>query len=100
MTTGDCQSVTMISKDTDSQDNTKTDHAYDHSFDQEAMMDILCPDLDFESDSDEDESLFSTERLDKLSATDYIVSNVQVMKGKLATFIIKLFNTEPVSAFL
>ena len=27
-----------------------------------------------------------------------MVSNVQVMKGKLATFIIKLFNTEPVSA--
>ena len=51
----------MISEDTDSQDNTDTDHAYDHSSDQEAMMDILCPDLNSVSDSDKDDSLFGTE---------------------------------------
>ena len=88
----------MISEDTDSQDDTETVHTYDQSSDQEAMMDILCPDLNSESDSDEDDSLFGTEWLDNLGNTEHIVSNVQAMKGKLATFITKLFNTEPVSA--
>ena len=58
MTTDDQLSVTMISEDTYPQDNTDTDHTYDHSSDQEAMMDILCPDLDSES---KDSSLFFTE---------------------------------------
>ena len=49
MTTDDQQSFTMISEDTDSQDDTETDHAYNQSSDQEAMMDILCPDLNPES---------------------------------------------------
>ena len=61
MTTDDQQSVTMISEDTVSQDDTETDHTYDQSSDQETMMDILCRDLDSESDSDEDDSLFGTE---------------------------------------
>ena len=56
MMTDDYESVTMISEDTDSWDDTETDHAYDHSSDQEAMTDILCPDLNFE-----DNSLFGTE---------------------------------------
>ena len=42
MKTDDQQSVTMISKDTGSQDDTETDCTYNHSSDQEAMMDILC----------------------------------------------------------
>ena len=41
----------MISEDNDSQDNTDTDHACDHSSNQEAMMDILCPDLNSESEA-------------------------------------------------
>ena len=45
MTTNDQQSVSMISEDSDSQDNTENDLAYDQSSDQEAIMDILCPDL-------------------------------------------------------
>ena len=61
MTTDDQQSVTMISEDTDSQDDTETDHAYDQSSDQEAMMVILCPHLHSESDSDEYDSLFGTD---------------------------------------
>ena len=61
MTTDDQQSVTMISEDTDSQDNTDMDQAYDHSSDQEAILDILCPDLNSESDSDKEDSLFGTE---------------------------------------
>ena len=61
MTTDDQQSVTMTSEDTDSQGNTDTDHAYDHSSNQEAMMDILYPDLNSESDSNEDDSLFGME---------------------------------------
>ena len=32
--TDDQQSVNMISEDTDLQDDTKTDHTYDHSSDQ------------------------------------------------------------------
>ena len=48
MMTVDQQSATMISKDTDSQDDTETDHAYDQSFYQEAISDILCPDLNSE----------------------------------------------------
>ena len=84
----------MISEDTDSQDDTETDHAYNQSSDQEEIMDILCQDLD----SDEDDSLFGTEQLESVGATDRIVSNMQSMKGKLATFMFKLFNTEPVSA--
>ena len=60
-TTDDQQSVTMISEDTDSRDDTETDHAYDHSSDQEAVMDILCPYLNSESDVDDDDSLFGTE---------------------------------------
>ena len=51
----------MITEDTESQDSTETDHTYDHSYDQEAMMDILFPDLNSESGSDEDDSLFGTE---------------------------------------
>ena len=51
VTTDDQQSVTMITEDTDSQDNTDNDHAYDHSSDQEVMMGILCPHLNSESDS-------------------------------------------------
>ena len=39
------QSITMISEDTDSHDNTETDHVYVHSPEHEAIMDILCPDL-------------------------------------------------------
>ena len=96
MTTDDQQSVTMIREDTDSQDNVETDHAYDQSYDQEAIMGILCPDLDSDSGSDKDDSLFGTEWLYNLGVTDHILSNMQVMKGKLATLIIKLFNTEPV----
>ena len=81
------QSVTMISEDTDSLDDTETDHAYDHSSDQEVMMDILCPDLDSESDSNEDDCLFGTEWLD--TATELLVSNMHTMNGKVATFIIQ-----------
>ena len=55
--TDDQQSVTMISEDTDSWDDTETDHTYDHSSDQEAITDILFPDLNSESDPDEEESL-------------------------------------------
>ena len=47
----------MISEDTDSQVDTKTDHASD----QEAIIDIPCPDLNSDSDSDEDDCLFGTE---------------------------------------
>ena len=61
MMTDDHQSVSMISEDTDSQDDTETDMTNDYSSDQEAMMDILSPDLDSESGSDEDDSLFGTE---------------------------------------
>ena len=98
MTTDNQQSVTMIREDTDSQDDTETDHAYNQSCDQEAVMDILSPGLNSDLDWDEGDSLFGTEWLDNLGATDNIVSNMQAMKGKLATFIIKLFHTEPVSA--
>ena len=59
--TNDKQSVTMISEDTDSWHDTETDLAYDHSSDQEATMDILFPDPNSESDSDEEGSLFGTE---------------------------------------
>ena len=61
MMTDDQQSVTMISEDSDSHDDTEADHTYDCSCYQEAMMDILWPDVDSESDSDEDDSLFGTE---------------------------------------
>ena len=88
----------MINEDTDSQDYTETDHTYDHSSDQEAMMDILCPDLNSESDSDKHHSLLGRQWLNDLSTSDHILSNVQAMRGKLATFIVKLFNSEPVSA--
>ena len=61
MMTDDQQSVAMISEDADSQDDTETDHTYDYSSDQEVMMIIFCQDLNPESDSDEDDSLFGTE---------------------------------------
>ena len=61
MMTDDQQSVTMISEDTDSWDDTETDHTYDPASDEEAITDILCPDLNSESDSDEKDSLFGTE---------------------------------------
>ena len=61
MTTEDQQSVCMVTKNTDSQVDTKTDHTYEHSSDQEAMMNILCPDLDSDSDLDEGYCLFVTE---------------------------------------
>ena len=59
--TDDQQSVTKISEETDSQDDTANDHPYDHSSDQEANTDFLFPDLSSESDSDEEDSLFGTE---------------------------------------
>ena len=61
MTTDDQQSVSMISEDADSKDDAETDHSYNQSSDQEAIMDILCPDLYSDSDSDKDDSLFGTE---------------------------------------
>ena len=61
MTTIDQQSVSMISKDTDSQDDTETDHTYNQSSDQQAITDILCPYISSDSDSDKDDSLFCTE---------------------------------------
>ena len=96
--TDDQQSVTLISEETDSWDDTETDHAYDHSSDQEAHTDFLFPDLSSESESDEDDSLFGTEWLDNLSTLDHRVSSMQEVKEKFTTFILKLFNTEPVSA--
>ena len=51
----------MIREDTDSQDDTETDHTCDQSSDQEAIMDILCPYLKSDSDSDKGDSLFGTE---------------------------------------
>ena len=96
--TDDQQSVTMISEETNSQDDTENDYTYDHSSDQDANVDFLFPDLSSESDSDEEDSLFGTEWLDSLCTSDHIVSNMQEEKGKLATFIIKLFNAEPVLA--
>ena len=51
----------MISKETDSQEDNETGHTYDHSSDREAITDFLFPDLNSESDSDEDDSLFGTE---------------------------------------
>ena len=56
--TDDQQSVTKISKETDSWDDTETNHTYDHSSDEEAMTDFLFPDLSSESDSDEEDSFF------------------------------------------
>ena len=47
--TDDQQSVTMINEETESWNDTKTDHAYDHSSDQEVNMDFLFPDLSSES---------------------------------------------------
>ena len=61
MTTDDQQSVTMISEYAGSWDDAETDCAYDQSSDQEAIMDILYLNLNSESDSDEDDSLFGTE---------------------------------------
>ena len=61
MTTDDQQSVAMIREDTDSQHDTESYHAYNQSSNQEAIMDILCPDLNSDSDSNEDDSLFGTE---------------------------------------
>ena len=98
MTTDDQQLVSMISKDTDSQDDIETDHPCDQSSDQEGIIDTLCPDLNSDSDEDEDDRLFGSEWLDNIGAPDHIVSNMQSMKGKLAIFFINLFNTEPVSA--
>ena len=59
--TDDQQSVTMMSEDTNSQDDTETDHAYDHSSDHEAIKGILFQDLNSESNSNEEDSLFFTE---------------------------------------
>ena len=42
--------------------------------------------------------VFSTEWLGNLHTSDHIMSSVHEVKGKLATFNIKLFNTEPVLA--
>ena len=61
MITDDQQSVASINEDTESQDEIEIDHTYDHSSDQETMMDVLCPDLNSESNSDEDDILFDTE---------------------------------------
>ena len=59
--TDDQQSVTMISKETDSGDDTETNHAHDDSSNQEANTHFLFPDLRSESESDEEDSLFGTE---------------------------------------
>ena len=79
--TNDQQSVTMISEETDSQDDAETDHTYDHSSDQEAIMDFLFADLNSESDSDEGDILFVSKWLDDLSNFDHIVSRMQEVKG-------------------
>ena len=76
ITTNDQQSVNMICQENDSWDDTETDHAYDHSSDQEANSDFLFPDLISESDLDEEDNLFGTEWLDDLSFSEHVVSNM------------------------
>ena len=50
-------SLTVTREETDSRDDTETDHSYD----QEANTDFLFPNLNSESDSDKEDSLFGTE---------------------------------------
>ena len=95
--TDDQQSVTMISEETDSWDDTETDHAYDHSSYQEANTDFLFPDCSSESDLDEEDSLFGTELLDNLYTFDHIVSSMQEVKGKLFFFSLLNYLTQNLS---
>ena len=60
-TSDDQQSVNMVCEENGSWDDTEMDHAYDHSSDQEANSDILFPDINSESVSDEEDSLFGTQ---------------------------------------
>ena len=59
--TDDQQSVKKICKENDLWDDNETDHAFDQSSDQEENSDFLFPDLNSESDSDKEDSLFGTE---------------------------------------
>ena len=67
------------------------------SSDYKAIMNIFHWDVDYSSDSESDEITYADEWLKTLHATKHIVSIVQPTPGRLATFNVKLFSTEPVT---
>ena len=89
-------SVSTIVEETESKLDAEAEHEL--SSDCQANMDILHPDIDYQSDSDSDELTCVDERLKNLSATKHIISTLQPSQGRLATFDLKLFSTEPVTA--
>ena len=86
-------SVSTIVQETESQldADAELDPTHELSPDCEAMMDILHPDIDYVSGLHSDELTYMDEWLADLSATEHIVSAVQLSSGKLATFDVKLF---------
>ena len=91
-------SVSTIEEETKSQLDAKSELDWTHEFslDCEAIVDILHPDIDYGSDSDSDELTYVDEWLKDLNAMEHIVSTVQPSSGRVATFNVKVFSTEPV----
>ena len=92
-------SVSTVVEETESQldADAELDQTHELSPDCEAIMDILHPDIDYGSDLNSDELNYVDERLADLSAMEHTVSAVQPSSGNLATFDVKLFDTEPVT---
>ena len=61
-------------------------------------MNFPHPDVDYSSDSDSDELTYADEWLKNVCAVKHIVSIIQPMPGRLATFNVKSFSTEPVAS--
>ena len=93
-------SVLTIVKETESHlgAEAELDQTHELSSDYEVIMDILHPDVDYSSDSDSDELTYTDKWLKDPSTIEHIVSSIQPYRGRLATFNVKLFSTETVTA--
>ena len=90
--------VSTIAEETESQLDAEAEgQAHNLFSDCEVIMIILHPDIDYSSDSDSDKLNYTDERLKNLYVTKHIVSIIQPTPGRLATFNVKLFNTESVT---
>ena len=90
-------SVSTIAEETEFQleaDN----QTHNLSSDCKAIMNILYPNVDYSSNSESDELTYTDEQLKTIYASKHMVQIIQPLPGSLATFDVKLFSTEPVTA--
>ena len=91
--------VSTIAEETESQLEAEAEgQTHNLSSDCEGIMNILHPDVDYNSDSESDELTYTDEWLKILHGLKHMVLIIHHTPSRLATFNVKLFGTEPVTA--